>query len=359
MKLLNVKLEERSYPIYIGQNLLSDSTLLCNYISGKQVMLVSNDIVSPLYLEQVKSTLSQGGKSVDQVILPDGEVHKNLTTLNLIFDGLLSGKHARDTCIVALGGGVVGDMAGFAASCYQRGVEFIQIPTTLLSQVDSSVGGKTAVNHELGKNMIGAFYQPKAVFIDIDCLKTLPAREFAAGMSEVIKYGIMWDKTFYQWLKLNRSEINALDTDVLISMIETCCSIKADVVAQDEHEHSVRALLNLGHTFGHAIESEQGYGVWLHGEAVAAGTVIAAKVSQLLGHIDAAEFEDIKSIFNLFDLPVCKPKSMKYDAFMEHMAVDKKVLAGKLRFVLPIGIGRAEVISGIENNMLEHAIDHH
>jgi 3-dehydroquinate synthase len=359
MKLLNVKLEERSYPIYIGQNLLSDSALLCKHISGQKVMLVSNDVVSPLYLEQVISTLSIGGKSVDKVVLPDGEVHKNLTTLNLIFDGLLTGKHGRDTCIVALGGGVIGDMAGFAASCYQRGVEFIQIPTTLLSQVDSSVGGKTAVNHALGKNMIGAFYQPNAVYIDIDCLKTLPAREFAAGMAEVIKYGIIWDKKFYQWLKLNRDAIIALDANVLISMVETCCAIKADVVAQDEHEHGVRALLNFGHTFGHAIESEQGYGVWLHGEAVAAGSVIAAKTAQLLGHITDTEFEDIKFIFNIFDLPICKPETMKFDAFMEHMAVDKKVLAGKLRFILPKGIGHAEVISGIENNMLKHAIESH
>jgi len=359
MKLLNVKLDERSYPIYIGQNILSNSELLCKHISGAKVMLVSNDVVSPLYLEQIVDTLSAGGKKVDVTILPDGESHKNLETLNLIFDQLLANKHGRDTSIVALGGGVVGDMAGFAASCYQRGVEFIQIPTTLLSQVDSSVGGKTAVNHPLGKNMIGAFYQPNAVYIDIECLKTLPAKEFAAGMAEVIKYGIIWDKEFYEWLKSNHSEIQALNADILISMIETCCAVKADVVAQDEHEHGVRALLNLGHTFGHAIESEQGYGAWLHGEAVAAGTVIAAKTAQLLGHINAEEFDDIKSIFTMFDLPITKPQSMPFDAFMEHMAIDKKVLAGQLRFILPIGIGHAEVVSGIKDNMLQRAIEDH
>ncbi len=359
MKLLNVKLAERSYPIYIGQDLLNDSELMCKHITGNKVMLISNDVVSPLYLDKVIATLSSGGKTVDTTILPDGEVHKNLTTLNLIFDELLANKHGRDTSIVALGGGVIGDMAGFAASCYQRGVEFIQIPTTLLSQVDSSVGGKTAVNHPLGKNMIGAFYQPNAVYIDINCLNTLPAKEFAAGMAEVIKYGIIWDKEFYEWLKVNQSLIKTLDPATLISMIETCCAVKADVVSQDEKEHGVRALLNLGHTFGHAIESEQGYGVWLHGEAVAAGTVIAAKTAQLLGHINDDEFDDIKSIFRLFDLPISKPDSMPFEAFIEHMAVDKKVLAGKLRFILPIGIGHAQVITGIENNMLKHAIENH
>jgi len=359
MKLLNVKLEERSYPIYIGKNILSNSELLCKHISGNKIMLVSNDVVSPLYLEKIVDTLSAGGKQVDVTVLPDGESYKNLTTLNLVFDQLLANKHGRDTSIVALGGGVVGDMAGFAASCYQRGVEFIQIPTTLLSQVDSSVGGKTAVNHPLGKNMIGAFYQPNAVYIDIDCLKTLPAKEFAAGMAEVIKYGIIWDNEFYQWLKSNHDEIKTLNADVLISMIETCCAIKADVVAQDEHEHGVRALLNLGHTFGHAIESEQGYGAWLHGEAVAAGTVIAARTAQLLGRINSEEFEDIKSIFTMFDLPITKPQSMPFEAFMEHMAIDKKVLAGQLRFILPIGIGHAEVISGIKDDMLKRAIEDH
>lgn len=359
MKLLNVDLGERSYPIYIGQDLFDDAELLCKHISGKQVMIVTNTIVAPLYLEQVVTTLNQGNKQVDVTTLPDGEAHKNLDTLNLIFDELLSHKHGRDTCIVALGGGVVGDMAGFAASCYQRGVEFIQIPTTLLSQVDSSVGGKTAVNHPLGKNMIGAFYQPNAVFIDINCLHTLPSREYSAGMAEVIKYGIIWDKKFHQWLKENQHDINALKTNALIHMIERCCAIKADVVAQDEHEHGVRALLNLGHTFGHAIESEQGYGVWLHGEAVAAGTVIAAKTALLCGQINNDEFEDIKDIFHRYSLPISKPESMNVAHFMQHMAIDKKVLAGKLRFILPVGIGHAEVVSNLDHSILKNAIENH
>jgi len=359
MKLLNVQLGDRSYPIYIGQNLLSDSQLVSKHITGNKVMVVTNTVVAPLYLEQVIQSLEGGGKHVDVVTLPDGESHKNLETLNAIFDGLLSKKHGRDTSIVALGGGVIGDMAGFAASCYQRGVEFIQMPTTVLSQVDSSVGGKTAVNHSLGKNMIGAFYQPQAVLIDIDCLNSLPQREFAAGMAEVIKYGIIWDNEFYQWLIEHRCEIQSLSSEHLISMIERCCAIKAEVVAQDEKEHGVRALLNLGHTFGHAIESEQGYGNWLHGEAVAAGTVIAAKTALIMQRISFDEFESIKCIFTSYDLPIVKPVDMTTSQFMEHMAVDKKVLAGQLRFILPKGIGHANVVSGIDNRTLSDAIENH
>jgi len=247
-------------------------------------------------------------------------------------------------------------MAGFAAACYQRGIDFIQIPTTLLSQVDSSVGGKTAVNHELGKNMIGAFYQPKAVFIDIDCLKTLPANEFAAGMAEVIKYGIMWDNSFFTWLKDSRKAIIAQDSEALTVMIARCCEIKADVVAQDERENGVRALLNLGHTFGHAIESEQGYGNWLHGEAVAVGTVIAAQTALRLDLIGQSQAEQISDIFVDFDLPVNKPVDMSFHSFMQHMAVDKKVLAGQLRFVLPVGIGHAELVSNVDESVLIAAI---
>ncbi len=359
MKLLNVQLGDRSYPIYIGQNLLSDSQLMSQHVTGTQVMVVTNTVVAPLYLEQVLQSLESAGKNVDVVTLPDGESYKNLETLNIIFDQLLSKKHGRDTSIIALGGGVIGDMAGFAASCYQRGVEFIQIPTTVLSQVDSSVGGKTAVNHPLGKNMIGAFYQPQAVVIDIDCLATLPQREFAAGMAEVIKYGIIWDNEFYQWLIKHRTEIRSLSSQHLIQMIERCCAIKADVVAQDEKEHGVRALLNLGHTFGHAIESEQGYGQWLHGEAVAAGTVIAAKTAMAMKRITPSEFDSIKKIFSSYDLPIVKPIDMTTEQFMEHMAVDKKVLAGKLRFILPQGIGHADVVSGIDNSTLSDAIENH
>jgi len=356
MKQLQVKLGERSYPIYIGQQLLSNSTLLAEHISTDKVMVVTNTTVAELYLEQVTQSLESVGKVVKNTILPDGEQFKNLAILNQIFTELLAGKHGRDTCIVALGGGVVGDMAGFAAACYQRGIDFIQIPTTLLSQVDSSVGGKTAVNHELGKNMIGAFYQPKAVFIDIECLKTLPANEFSAGMAEVIKYGIMWDNSFFTWLKDNRQAIIAQDSEALTVMIARCCEIKADVVAQDERENGVRALLNLGHTFGHAIESEQGYGNWLHGEAVAVGTVIAAQTALRLDLIEQSQAEQISDIFVDFDLPVNKPVDMSFDSFMQHMAVDKKVLAGQLRFVLPVGIGHAKLVSNVDESVLIAAI---
>lgn len=356
MKQLQVQLGERSYPIYIGQNLTTDGTLLAKHISTKKVMVVTNTTVAPLYLKQVTQSLTEHEIVVESTILPDGEQFKSLETLNQIFTDLLANKHGRDTCIVALGGGVVGDMAGFAAACYQRGVDFIQIPTTLLSQVDSSVGGKTAVNHPLGKNMIGAFYQPNAVFIDINCLSTLPSNEFSAGMAEVIKYGIIWDKAFFTWLEGNHQAITGLSPDVLTDMIARCCEIKADVVAQDERENGVRALLNLGHTFGHAIESEQGYGNWLHGEAVAAGTVIASKTAQGLGLITPEQTEAITNIFLRYNLPVTKPPHMSFESFMEHMAVDKKVLAGQLRFVLPTGIGAAKLISNVDENLLREVI---
>ncbi len=359
MKQLEVQLGERSYPIYIGQNILNNQELLARHITAQKVMLVTNDLVADLYLKQLEDSLVSAGKIVDKVILPDGEIYKTLETLNSVFDALLRQKHGRDTCIVALGGGVIGDMAGFAAACYQRGVAFVQVPTTLLSQVDSSVGGKTAVNHALGKNMIGAFYQPDAVFIDIDCLTTLAANEFAAGMAEVIKYGIMWDEAFFHWLTDNYQVISSLQTDALITMIARCCEIKADVVAQDEREHGVRALLNLGHTFGHAIESEQGYGVWLHGEAVAAGTVIAAKTAQLLELISVEQYQQIKQIFSLYDLPVSKPSEMTFSAFMQHMAVDKKVLAGQIRFVLPTSIGEAKLVNAVDESILRAAIASH
>jgi 3-dehydroquinate synthase len=303
--------------------------------------------------------LTAAGKQVDCTILPDGEVYKTLDTLNLIFDGLLQHQHGRDTCIVALGGGVIGDMAGFAASCYQRGVDFIQLPTTLLSQVDSSVGGKTAVNHPLGKNMIGAFYQPQAVYIDIDCLNTLADKEFAAGMAEVIKYGIIWDEAFFNWLGEARKQITGLDSEALIRMIYRCCEIKADVVSQDEQERGVRALLNLGHTFGHAIESEQGYGAWLHGEAVAAGMVLAANTSLALGLLTADQVRAIEALIKSYDLPTAQPQDMDFSAFIKHMVIDKKVIAGKLRFVLPTNIGSAELLSSVSEEVLRQVIEQH
>jgi len=355
MEKLLVDLGDRSYPISIGSHLLSDTDLLSSAIKGKKVMIVTNDVVAPLYLEACKNTLKDF--QVDDVILPDGEQHKNLSTFEIILSELLAKKHARDTTIVALGGGVIGDMAGFAAACYQRGIAFVQIPTTLLSQVDSSVGGKTAVNHPLGKNMIGAFYQPQSVVIDIECLKTLPAREFAAGMAEVIKYGIIYDQDFFKWLEQNIEAIKSLDPTSIIYMLKRCCAIKAEVVALDEKEHGIRALLNLGHTFGHAIEAEQGYGNWLHGEAVAAGMVLAAETSFVLGLIEHDDVDRIIDLIEAFDLPLAAPENMQYVHFAEHMQLDKKVLDGKLRLVLPTSIGTSALFDNVSEIVLRDIIE--
>ncbi len=287
MYTLNLDLGERSYPIYIGSGILADQQLLRRHVSGRQVMLVTNEVVAPLYLDKVRA--GYPGISCSQVVLPDGEENKNLATLELVFDQLLAERHNRGTTIVALGGGVVGDMAGFAAACYQRGVNFVQVPTTLLAQVDSSVGGKTGVNHPLGKNMIGAFYQPQCVIIDTETLQTLPARHYRAGIAEVIKYGIIADREFFVWLENNYSSLLSLREDALHYAITRSCEIKARVVAQDERESGLREILNLGHTFGHAIETEQGYGEWLHGEAVAAGMVMAADLSVRMGLLGAGD----------------------------------------------------------------------
>ncbi|WP_144211966.1 3-dehydroquinate synthase [Shewanella donghaensis] len=355
MQQVQVELGVRSYPIYIGQNLLLQNAYLTDYLSGKKALIVTNDTIAPLYLEQVQQAMACCS-DVGVVVLPDGEQYKDLTHLDLIFSALLENNYARDCVIVALGGGVIGDMAGFAASCYQRGVEFIQIPTTLLSQVDSSVGGKTAVNHPLGKNMIGAFYQPQLVLIDTNCLSTLPANEFAAGMAEVIKYGIIWDAGFFTWLEQNVDSLKALDTEALSYAIAKCCQIKADVVAEDETERGVRALLNLGHTFGHAIEAEMGYGVWLHGEAVSTGTIMAAVTAQKLGLIEQQDVDRITRLMMAFDLPTSSPDSMTFADFMKHMQRDKKVLAGQIRLVLPTSIGSADVFSDVEETLLADVI---
>ncbi|MEH6453541.1 MAG: 3-dehydroquinate synthase [Psychromonas sp.] len=355
MDKLIVDLGERSYPISIGENLLAQTELFSSVIKGKKVMIVTNDVVAPLYLDRCKETLINF--ELDEVILPDGEKHKNIKTFEIILTQLLANKHARDTSIVALGGGVIGDMAGFAAACYQRGVPFIQVPTTVLSQVDSSVGGKTAVNHELGKNMIGAFYQPQAVIIDINCLKTLPAREFAAGMAEVIKYGIIYDQDFFTWIADNSESIKALNPETITYMIKRCCEIKAEIVSLDEKEHGVRALLNLGHTFGHAIEAEQGYGNWLHGEAVAVGMVLAAETSFILGLVEHDEVEQIIELISEFDLPLVAPEDMHYEQFAVHMQLDKKVLDGKLRLILPTSIGSSEIVEGVSEQVLRSVIE--
>lgn len=328
MERITVNLAERSYPISIGAGLFEDPAYLSQVLSNKntnqKVVVISNVTVAPLYADKILHQLKQLGCDASLLELPDGEQYKNLDVFNQVMNFLLEGSYARDVVIIALGGGVIGDLVGFASACYQRGVDFIQIPTTLLSQVDSSVGGKTAVNHPLGKNMIGAFYQPKAVIIDTNCLSTLPEREFAAGIAEVIKYGIIYDGVFFDWLEENLDRLYTLDEDALTYAIARCCQIKAEVVAQDEKESGIRALLNLGHTFGHAIEAELGYGNWLHGEAVSSGTVMAAKTSLLRGLISEEQFERIVALLRRAKLPVHTPDSMSFDDFIKHMMRDKK-----------------------------------
>lgn len=341
MQSLQVDLGERSYPIYIGSSLLDRGELFAPHIQGRQVAVVSNQTVAALYLERLCAAL--GGYQVTRVVLPDGEEFKNWETLQQIFTGLLEARHDRRTTVIALGGGVIGDMAGFAAACYQRGVNFIQVPTTLLSQVDSSVGGKTGINHPQGKNMIGAFYQPQAVIIDTATLKTLPPRELSAGLAEVIKYGLIAEPQFLGWLEQNVQAIRALDERALREAIERSCACKARVVATDEREGGVRALLNLGHTFGHAIETHMGYGSWLHGEAVAAGTVMALDLSKRLGWISDRDNDRAVRLFIDAGLPVVPPEQMSSQDYIAHMAVDKKVLDGQLRLVLLRSLGQAVV----------------
>ncbi|MFQ6371953.1 3-dehydroquinate synthase [Shewanella sp. YIC-542] len=359
MERIQVALGARSYPIVIGRDLLKQADALLVDFTGKTLFIVTNDTVGPLYLQRVTDVLSTFAAKVHAVILPDGEQFKTLAHLDDIFTALLEHNCSRDVVIVALGGGVIGDMAGFAAASYQRGVDFIQLPTTLLAQVDSSVGGKTAVNHPLGKNMIGAFYQPKAVLIDTLCLQTLPAREFAAGMAEVIKYGIIWDREFFAWLEQHVAELQALDPQALSYAIRRCCEIKAEVVAEDETEHGVRALLNLGHTFGHGIEAEMGYGNWLHGEAVAAGTVLAAETANIMGLLDASIVRRIRQLLVNFNLPVKAPQSMDFESFIKHMRRDKKVLAGQIRLVLPTALGQAAVFGDVSDSLLAQVIRQH
>ena len=350
MSTLTVKLGERSYPIYIQADLLKKQNLIAPYLKTKKVVLVSNDVVEPLYAQHIIDSLS--GFDVETIVLPDGEQHKNLHSFEVVITRLLEMSAARDTTLIALGGGVVGDLTGFVAASFQRGMPFIQIPTTLLSQVDSSVGGKTAVNHPLGKNMIGAFYQPKAVFIDTSSLTTLPQREFSAGMAEVIKYGIIYDAVFFAWLEDNQQAIKAQEPKALQTMIQRCCEIKAEIVAIDERESGLRALLNLGHTFGHAIEAEQGYGNWLHGEAVAVGIVLASHTAQKMNSLEPSEYRRILTFLQAFDLPIEAPEGMGFDEFFKHMRHDKKVQDGKLNFIIPQGIGHAVVTSEVTDEIL-------
>lgn len=341
MKTLTVDLGDRSYPIHIGTGLLEHARLIREHIKGKSAVIVSNATVAPLYLETVQSALN--GLRHKAIILPDGESYKTIDSLNLIYTQLLEDRFDRNTTLIALGGGVIGDITGFAAASYQRGIPFIQVPTTLLSQVDSSVGGKTGVNHPLGKNMIGAFYQPQAVIIDITTLSTLPDRELSAGIAEIIKYGILGDAEFFAWLEANMDKLLDRDADALAYAIARSCQDKAYIVAADEKEKGMRALLNLGHSFGHAIETGMGYGVWLHGEAVACGMVMAARLSQAMGWIDQAAVHRISTLIERAHLPVTPPQLMSPQHFMDLMSVDKKVLDGQLRLVLLHAIGKAVV----------------
>lgn len=355
MRTLKLDLGARSYPIYIGRQLLGNLELLKPHIHGRQVLVVSNVTVAPLYLDRLSEAL--GGYALKSISLPDGESYKTLDTLNLIFDALLENRFNRRCTLIALGGGVVGDICGFAAASYQRGVDFIQVPTTLLSQVDSSVGGKTGVNHRLGKNMIGAFHQPNAVIIDTDTLDTLPERELAAGLAEVIKYGLIRDPEFFTWLEDNMDRLTARDPEALAYAIERSCRNKAEVVAADERESGQRALLNLGHTFGHAIETGMGYGTWLHGEAVGTGMLLAADLSARLGWLDSAQVERIARLLERARLPTRTPAEMDSAQFLELMAVDKKVLDGGLRLVLLKNIGAAVVTGDFDPQKLRATLD--
>jgi len=350
VKRLQVELDERSYPIYIGANIHADPQYYRPHILGSQVMVVSNETIAPLYLDQVEEALSEYKPA--SVILPDGEEYKTLEILNQIYTSLLQHRFTRRCTLIALGGGVVGDMTGFAAATYQRGVPFIQVPTTLLAQVDSSVGGKTGVNHALGKNMIGSFYQPKAVLADTATLGTLDDRQLASGIAEVIKYGLIVDADFFDWLEQNMDALLARDPGSLAYAIERSCQCKARVVAADERESGQRALLNLGHTFGHAIETGMGYGTWLHGEGVAAGMCMAADLSCRLGWIGSGDSTRARQLIERAGLPVYPPVELSPERFLELMAVDKKVLDGSLRLVLLQAIGAAVVTDGFDRELL-------
>lgn len=349
---LHVNLGERSYPIYIGQHLLNDTSILTQAIQAKRVVIVTNTVVAPLYLSALQQQLQGIGKTVSAVVLPDGEEHKHWATLMQIFDHLLEQKCDRKTCLIALGGGVIGDMTGFAASAFMRGVPFVQIPTTLLSQVDSSVGGKTGINHPLGKNMIGAFYQPQAVLADTATLNTLPDKELSAGLAEVIKHGAIIDTDFFVWIEKNIQALRAKDPAALAYAVARSCEIKADVVRQDEREGGLRAILNFGHTFGHAIESGMGYGNWLHGEAVGCGMVMAADLSCRLGYLDFVSRTRIKQLVEDAGLPVTAP-DLGTERWLDLMEVDKKNEGGQIKFILLKPLGSAHITSAPKDKLLE------
>jgi shikimate kinase/3-dehydroquinate synthase len=351
---LSMDLGERSYPIQIGPSLLSDGSRIADHVNGSRAVVVTNTVVAPLYLETVLSSLKAAGKQVASVILPDGEEEKSWLNLMRIFDVLLEEKCDRKTTLIALGGGVIGDMTGFAAATYMRGVPFVQVPTTLLSQVDSSVGGKTGINHPLGKNMIGAFYQPQAVIADTATLDSLPARELSAGLAEVIKHGAIIDAEFFSWIETNIAQLVAMDGSALMHAIKRSCEIKADVVRQDEREGGLRAILNFGHTFGHAIEAGMGYGKWLHGEAVGCGMVMAAELSRRMGYIDETAKTRLTALVKAAGLPVTAP-DLGLDRWLELMQVDKKNEGGNIKFILLQPLGKA-VITTVPDDILAASI---
>ncbi|NOT99858.1 MAG: 3-dehydroquinate synthase [Sideroxydans sp.] len=356
MQTLEVGLSDRSYPIHIGCDLLERVDLLLKFLPNQRATIISNTTVAPLYLERLTAELIKHGVHVSNVVLPDGESYKNSESLNLIYSALLEARCERTTPLIALGGGVIGDMTGYAAATYLRGVPFIQIPTTLLSQVDSSVGGKTGINHPLGKNMIGAFYQPLVVLADIKTLNTLPDRELKAGLAEVIKYGLIRDLPFLTWLESNMSKLLARDVEALQYAITRSCQNKADVVGVDERESGERALLNLGHTFGHAVENAMGYGVWLHGEAVAAGTIMAVDLSQRMGWLNEADVQRVRTLFERVGLPTVAPK-LGAARYLDLMGLDKKVANGKIRFVLLKTLGQAVITSDVPQPLLEQTLE--
>ena len=351
MRTLTVHIKDQPYPIHIGPGLLDRADLIVPHLSQKRVAIVTNTTIAPLYLNRLKTTLAAAGIDSIEIVLPDGEQHKNWQTLNQIFDQLIAQRCERKTTLIALGGGVVGDMTGFAAATYQRGVPYIQIPTTLLAQVDSAVGGKTAINHPQGKNMIGAFYQPKLVLADTNTLGSLPKREFSAGMAEVIKYGLIRDLPFFEWLEANIEKIMARDHDTIVHAIYESCRNKAEVVAQDEKETGVRVILNLGHTFGHAIETATGYGTWLHGEAVGMGILLAIDLSMRLGDLSKLDCARIRALLIQANLPVAAP-NLSVGKYLELMSADKKVESGNIRFILLERIGWAIVATGVADEPL-------
>ena len=353
---VDIALGERSYPILIGPRLLDDAQLLSTHITARSLLIVTNETIAPLYLAKLQGALQ--GRRVATLVLPDGEQHKTLESFSRILDALVAERMNRDAVAVALGGGVIGDMVGFAAACYQRGIDYVQVPTTLLAQVDSSVGGKTGVNHPLGKNMIGAFHQPRVVLADTGTLHTLPPREYRAGMAEVVKYGFIRDAAFLEWLKANVERLIAREDAAVIHAVRRSCEIKAEVVGQDEREQGLRAILNLGHTFGHAIETASGYGNWLHGEAVAAGMAMAADMSTRLGWLQPAERDRIVQLLTRLGLPVAPPR-IGAQRGRELMGMDKKVLGGRIRLVLLQGPGRAAVVDDYPEQVLEATLQAH